>query len=484
MKKALKDRTDYSVLVPSAIRGLNKQQKNLLGFLIQRHNTSSNYRHENDNWFYVTQDEMLLATGIASKNTLNVYVSLFIINDLLEKRQGGYKVASHYRLREKCNVSLYDTENPVTSTNCNIVQTDNQATTKIIATQNRGNEGENEKNCNTVHSENERVAAENTSKNCNHIYTYTHLYKENSNLTITNDSISNLSKNNSNLMEDNVYISHTCETDTPYWMADPQNDRPECEPYQYDYTNEATASVCGDNLICMCVDTMNDNTKTTQTTMNDNTKTTQTTMNDSTARSKFWKSWRRYKDNFATLNPEDAERHYGTYQRKLATLYDGDKLTSFVESLQRQYDYMCRQRDTIEENHSTLYVPQNFETPEWITSIYSELNLKAANVKTRQLLRQCEREPKLSKYVSKYRALCVLTTKKRLMSMYTDIDKPFMIQLLETYWNKPTTEKTIQDKQLIYDERYILTQAEMNELIADLPDSIELDNTGSGGATA
>ncbi len=89
--------TDYSVLAPDTPTKLKKQQKNLLGYLKYCYIGHSEYRYNNDDWFYVSNTELLKETGIGSKQTLYVYLNLFIEDGIIEKLTGDRHHANMYR---------------------------------------------------------------------------------------------------------------------------------------------------------------------------------------------------------------------------------------------------------------------------------------------------------------------------------------------------------------------------------------------------
>lgn len=89
--------TDYSVLAPDTPTKLKRQQKNLLGYLKYCYIGHSEYRHNNDDWFYVSNTELLKETGIGSKQTLYVYLNLFIEDGIIEKLTGDRHHANLYR---------------------------------------------------------------------------------------------------------------------------------------------------------------------------------------------------------------------------------------------------------------------------------------------------------------------------------------------------------------------------------------------------
>lgn len=89
--------TDYSVLAPDTPTKLKKQQKNLLGYLKYCYIGHSEYRYNNDDWFYVSNTELLKETGIGSKQTLYVYLNLFIEDGIIEKITGDRHHANLYR---------------------------------------------------------------------------------------------------------------------------------------------------------------------------------------------------------------------------------------------------------------------------------------------------------------------------------------------------------------------------------------------------
>lgn len=115
--------TDYSVLAPDTPTKLKKQQKNLLGYLKYCYIGHSEYRHNNDDWFFVSNNELLKETGIGSKQTLYVYLNLFIEDGIIEKLTGDRHHANMYRFTSNYTDHRHDykpTQNRTTR------QTDNE----------------------------------------------------------------------------------------------------------------------------------------------------------------------------------------------------------------------------------------------------------------------------------------------------------------------------------------------------------------------
>lgn len=96
--------TDFSMLCPATLKGYKRQQKNLFGYIVFRHSGYTRQRAEHDDWFYISNAEMLKATGIASKTTLYAYIRQFIADGVIEMQTGDRRHANSYRLtdRAKC----------------------------------------------------------------------------------------------------------------------------------------------------------------------------------------------------------------------------------------------------------------------------------------------------------------------------------------------------------------------------------------------
>ena len=121
--------TDYSVLASDTPTKLKKQQKNLLGYLKYRYIGHSEYRYNNDDWFYVSNVELLNETGIGSKQTLYVYLNLFIEDGIIEKQTGDRHHSNMYRFTPKYRDSKFDY---VPIQNRTTKQVDNETTNEKI----------------------------------------------------------------------------------------------------------------------------------------------------------------------------------------------------------------------------------------------------------------------------------------------------------------------------------------------------------------
>lgn len=121
--------TDYSVLAPDTPTKLKKQQKNLLGYLKYCYIGHSEYRHNNDDWFYVSNVELLDETGIGSKQTLYVYLNLFISHSIIEKQTGDRHHSNMYRFTPEYRDSKFDY---VPIQNRTTKQVDNETTNEKI----------------------------------------------------------------------------------------------------------------------------------------------------------------------------------------------------------------------------------------------------------------------------------------------------------------------------------------------------------------
>lgn len=108
-----KDTTDFSVLCPASLKGYKKQQKNLLGYFMYRYSGYSRQRAENNDWYYMSNTDMLKATGIASKTTLYVYIRQFIADGVIEMQTGDRTHANLYRLTEPYRDSRFNYVPPV-----------------------------------------------------------------------------------------------------------------------------------------------------------------------------------------------------------------------------------------------------------------------------------------------------------------------------------------------------------------------------------
>lgn len=108
MMPTKQEKTDYSVLAPITQNKLKKQQKNLLGYLKYRYIGHSEYRANNDDWFFVSDREMMSATGIGSFSTLHIYLDLFIGWGIIEKITGSHRKSNMYRFTEAYKDRKFD----------------------------------------------------------------------------------------------------------------------------------------------------------------------------------------------------------------------------------------------------------------------------------------------------------------------------------------------------------------------------------------
>ena len=108
MMPTKQEKTDYSVLAPITQNKLKKQQKNLLGYLKYRYIGHSEYRANNDDWFFVSDREMMSATGIGSFSTLHIYLDVFIGWGIIEKITGSHRKSNMYRFTEAYKDRKFD----------------------------------------------------------------------------------------------------------------------------------------------------------------------------------------------------------------------------------------------------------------------------------------------------------------------------------------------------------------------------------------
>ena len=336
---------DFSVIVPKGLKGYKKQQRNLLGYIMFRYSGYSRQRAENEDWFFMSNSDLLQASGIGSKTTLYLYIRQFISNGVIEMMSGDRHHANMYRLTEqyqdhkfdyrpveKCTTDIIDIEGdneksvPPTESVLPTAQNDSESvlptTNKKCTTDIVDIEGDNEKSVPQIESRAE-IQKCTTDKD-----------KETEIIdnSIKRNSILDNTTHKQNLLLDNVKSPRENEgNNCVYCENDPKADRPIYEPEKPSYNDKVQAQ--GNN-------TENN----TETMTNQQTKV----MSD-----KFWQSWRRYTEKFAELTPEDAARYYKTYESKLYTIYNDATAKTLARRLQSEYQMLRDGKTEAETDNST-----------------------------------------------------------------------------------------------------------------------------------
>lgn len=315
-----KDTTDFSVLCPASLRGYKKQQKNLLGYFMYRYSGYSRQRAENNDWYYMSNTDMLKATGIASKTTLYVYIRQFIADGVIEMQTGDRTHANLYRLTEPYRDSRFNYVPPVEGENLRPKCTTLENTQSVLP------------KCTTQQTEIEETGRKSVLP-----------IENRAKCTVDTDTDTDTEKEKSSVMGvytltegTNIAPDPENDFDTFDFLAD-ATDTGEADTYTY--TNDETEQYAYQ----MAQDTMN----------NTPTETTATpTPTPKPNKKRYWESWKAFKVAMPTLPKDKAKEHFDTYYTKLGVLYTGDELAKHRQGITDDYERIMNKANNNNSNYT------------------------------------------------------------------------------------------------------------------------------------
>lgn len=297
-------KNDYTILLDKELKKAYKgTTAKVLGYMIYRHNGYTEYRAENDNWFFITDLEFRNALGISSP-TLRLHISKLISDGMIEKNSGKRNTANKYRLSTKLSTKLstdvLENKNVTENTfNCLSIETFNENFQPDI---------DKETDIEDTYSVSKK---ENKLFNCNGNITYSiGTFEENKNLKsqIENmemeieelKSLREIERENSQLLQDLIEKNRKMEKVIIELQSEVAN-------MKYHQTQQHTAIPSKSEL----------------------------KYHNKEDRQKFWNSWNTYKKKLQSgqANKED----YIKYVNKANKLYDGEILENVLSQLEEQF---------------------------------------------------------------------------------------------------------------------------------------------------
>ena len=425
-----KDTTDFSVLCPASLKGYKKQQKNLLGYFMYRYSGYSRQRAENNDWYYMSNTDMLKATGIASKTTLYVYIRQFIADGVIEMQTGDRTHANLYRLTEPYRDSRFNYVPPVegvlpkcTTEHIDIEETDKKSVPLF--------EGENVlPKCTTLEN------TQSVLPKCTTKQTEIEETGRKSVLPIENRAKCTVDidteKEKSSVM--GVYTL----TKGTYIAPDPENDFD-----MFDFMADATDTGEADTYTYT-----NDETEQYTYQMAQETINTTPTETTPTPKKRYWESWKAFKVAMPTLPQDKAKEHFDTYYTKLGVLYTGDELAKHRQGITEDYERIMNKANN---NNSNYTNGSKFQLPDDMR--IDIMPLRAMGYTNREILatysqmageniRLADELPNRKNYVPQYVRYYFNEMKQIIASMisdgYTDAD---LTDIAKSYWVDSVLER-------------------------------------------
>lgn len=423
-----KDTTDFSVLCPASHRGYKRQQKNLLGYFMYRYSGYSRQRAENNDWYYMSNTDMLKATGIASKTTLYVYIRQFIADGVIEMQTGDRTHANLYRLTEPYRDSRFNYVPPV------------EGVLPKCTTEHINIEGTDKKSVPPFEDENVRpkcTTLENTQSvlpKCTTQQTEIEETGRKSVLPIENRAKCTVDTDTEK-EKSSVMGAYTL-TEGTYITPDPENDFD-----MFDFLADATDTGEADT-----------NDETEQYTHQMAQETIYTTPTETTAtptpKKRYWESWRAFKVAMPTLPKDKAKEHFDTYYTKLGVLYTGDELAKHRQGITEDYERIMNKANN---NNSNYTNGSKFQLPDDMR--IDIMPLRAMGYSNREILatysqmageniRLADELPNRKNHVPQYVRYYFNAMKQIIASMisddYTDADLTY---IAKSYWVDSVLER-------------------------------------------